>query len=188
MSKKLSLIVRKVSPWIKKNKVIDVVIFGSVMRGKDEPRDIDLCIIIKDQKEKESLNLVNSLGILTDKIKFEFHINILEVSAFVKGNSLVKTLLNEGYSIKHKEILATVLGYKNRSLFIYTLKHFNASKRVRFHYLLRGRYEVRGILKEIRGEFLGTGSILVPVEQEDTLKNIFEMWDVNYKIKRVLFS
>lgn len=188
MQKELYLVIKKIRPWIKQHKVLDVVLFGSSVRGKFNPNDIDLCIIIKDDDEKKSLDLVDSLGKLTDELGFRFHINILVASAFVSGNTLAKTLLSEGYSIRKNKSFSLVLGFESKSLFIYTLKHFSPSKRVKFHYLLKGRYGSEGILKKANGELLGTGSILVPTEKEDFLKEIFDKWDVRYNIKRVLIG
>ncbi len=188
MQKELSLVVKRIKQWIIKNKVLDVVIFGSYIRGNLSPRDLDVCILIKDEYEKKSIDLVDSLGKLTDNFKLKFHINILTSSSFIYGNTLAKTLLNEGYSIKHNKSFSSVLGFENKSLFVYTLKHFSSSKRVRFHYLLRGRYGSKGILKEVQGKFLGAGSILIPTEKEDLLKEIFDKWDVRYTIKRILVS
>ena len=188
MQKELSSVIKKIKPWIQKHKVIDVIIFGSFMRGKFSPRDIDICIIINDTDEKKSIDLVNSLGELTDELEYEFHINILTSSAFVSGNTLARTILNQGYSIRKNKSFASVLGFKNKSLFAYTLKHFSSSKRVKFHYLLKGRYGAKGVLAEAEGEFLGTGTIIIPAEKEDFLKEIFDKWDVKYKINKILLS
>jgi len=68
------------------------------------------------------------------------------------------------------------------------LKHFSSSKRVKFHYLLKGRYGAKGVLAEAEGEFLGTGTIIIPAEKEDFLKEIFDKWDVKYKINKILLS
>jgi len=57
-----------------------------------------------------------------------------------------------------------------------------------FHYLLQGRNTLKGLLKEYEGEFIGTGSILLPFEKEDAMKEVFDMWKVNYKIKKILIS
>ena len=188
MQKELFLVMKKIRQWVIKNNVWDVILFGSSMKGSLSPRDADLCIIIKDDDEKKSLDLVDSLGKLTDNFKLKFHINILTSSSFISGNTLAKTLLNEGHSIKRNEGFSSVFGFENKSLFVYTLKHFSPSKRVKFHYLLRGRYGSKGILNEAQGRFLGAGSILVPTEKEDLLKAIFDKWDVKYKINRVLIS
>ena len=188
MQKELSLVIRKIKHWIIKNNAIDVVLFGSSVRESLNPRDIDICILIKDNDEKKSLDLVDSLGKLIDNFKLKLDINILVSSSFISGTTLAKTLLNEGYSIRHNKNFASLLGFENKSLFVYSLKHFSPSKRVKLHYMLKGRYGSKGMLKEVQGKLLGTGSILVPTEKEDLLKEIFDKWDVNYKIDRILIS
>ena len=180
--------IKKIKQWIIKNNAVDVILFGSSVRGNFSPRDVDVCIILKDNDEKKSIDLADSLGKLTDNFKLKFHINILVSSSFISGNTIAKTLLNEGYSIKHNKNFSLLLGFENKSLFVYALKHFSPSKRVKFHYLLKGRYGSKGMLKEVQGKFLGTGSILVPTEKEDLLKEIFDKWDVKYKIDRILVS
>ena len=188
MQKELPLAIKKIKHWIKENNVMDVILFGSSVRGSLTPRDIDICIIVKDDDEKRSLDLVDSLGKLTDNFKLKFHINILAASSFISGNTLAKTLLNEGYSVMHNKSFPSILGFENKSLFVYTLKHYSPSKRVKFHYLLRGRYGSKGMLKEVQGKFIGAGSILVPTEKEDLLKEIFDKWNVKYDVNRILVS
>jgi len=184
MQKELS----SVKQWIRKEKVLDVVVFGSSVRGKSKPGDIDLCILISDNDEEKSLDLVDSLGKLTDKLEGDFHLSILTSSSFVKGNTLAKTLLNEGFSVKDDAPFSSVFGLSNKSLFVYSLKDFSPSKRVKFHYLLKGRYGSEGILKEVKGKFLGTGSIIIPSSKEDLLKEVFDLWKVKYRIERALVS
>lgn len=188
MQKELSLAIKKIRQWIIKNNIGDVILFGSSIRGNLSPRDVDLCIIIKDDDEKKSLDLVDSLGKLTDSFKLKFHINILTSNSFTSGNTLAKTLLNEGYSIMRNKRFSSVLGFESKSLFIYKLNHFSPSKRVKLHYMLKGRYGSKGMLNEVQGKFLGAGTISVPTEKEDLLKAIFDKWDVKYKIDRILVS
>lgn len=188
MQKELSLITKKINKWIKQKKIVDIILFGSFMRGKLKPNDIDLCILIKDSDENKSLDLIDSLGKLMEQFPYKSQINILTLGSFVSGNTLAKTLLNEGYSIKKKQKFSAVFGFQSKSLFVYTLKHFTPSKRVQFHYLLKGRYGSKGILKEVNGKFLGAGAIMIPSGQEDTLKEIFEGWDIKYNIERLLLG
>lgn len=175
-----------IKKWIQKEQVLDVIQFGSSQRGKSNPNDIDLCIIIFDIYEKRSLDLINSLGKITDKEEYKIQINILTASSFVSGNSLVKTLFEEGWSIRHAKKFSEVFGFNNKSLFIYSLKNFSSLNRVKFHYMLKGRYGAEGVLNEVKGKFVGTGSIIVPTEKEDILKEIFEKWSVKYTIERML--
>lgn len=179
MQKRLSLIKK----WIKKSKVIDVILFGSSVRGKTKAGDIDLCILIRDEDEKKSIDLVDSLG----KLLLNSHVSILTLSGAVSGNPLVKTLIQEGVSIRNKKFFSLLFGFSNKSLFIYSLKTFSPSKRVRFHYMLQGRGS-KGVLKEVDGRFIGSGTILVPTSKEDILKEVFDYWKVDYKIERILVS
>jgi len=186
MQKELFLSIKKIKNWIKKNNVIDVILFGSVVREKNNPNDIDLCIISED--EKKSLDIIDSLGRLLDSIKVKSHISFITPEEFISGNTLAKTLLNEGYSIKKEKSLSSNWGLENKSLFNYNLKNFSSSKRVRFHYMLNGRYGTKGILDEVNGKIIGTGSILIPTDKEDLLKEILNEWKVDFKIMRLLIS
>ncbi|MBD3249798.1 hypothetical protein GF336_07160 [Candidatus Woesearchaeota archaeon] len=188
MQKELYSVKKKIKPWIKNKGVVDVLIFGSSQRGKYKPNDIDLCILVKEKDEKRSLNLVDSLGKQTDSFKIKSQINILTLSEFIEGNSLAKTLMLEGLSIKNNKPLHKIMGFDSRSLFEYSLKKFSSSKRVKFHYLLKGRYNSKGILQEAGGKILGTGTIMVPTAKEDLLKEIFDQWQVDYNINRILLS
>jgi len=179
-------VIKKTKTWIKKNNLIDVIIFGSVVRNKSNPDDIDLCIIGKD--EEKSLDLIDSLGKLLDAIKVKSHITFLTSNRMISGDTLTKTLLNEGYSVIKGKSFSESIGLKNKSLFNYSLKKFSPSNRVRFHYMLNGRYGSKGILKEINGKIMGAGSIIIPTEKEDILTEIMNKWKVDYSIIRLLIS
>ncbi len=178
---------KRIKEWIKENKVLDVVVFGSFVRSKMTPNDIDLCIIINERDEGKSLDFVSSLSKDIDSIGLKFQINVLTERDFILGKSLLAhTLLSEGISINGFSI-SKLLGYDQFSLFTYSLRHFSSSKRVRFHYLLAGR-DGGGILKEIGGKIVGGGAILAPTCKEDFLSEIFKMWDVDFSVKRVLIE
>jgi predicted nucleotidyltransferase len=124
MQKELLQATKKIKQWAAKQKVLDVMIFGSAVRGKSSPKDMDLCIIIEDKDEEKSIDLADSLGSLLDRSALKPHISILTASACMAGNTLVKTLLNEGFSIKKNRNFSSAFGFENKSLFIYTLKKF----------------------------------------------------------------
>lgn len=184
MLENLSLI----KSWIKKEKVLDVILFGSLTRGKIKPADIDLCILVCDKDEKRSLDLVDSLSKITDRLGGQFQINILTTSQFVQGNSLAKTLLLEGISIKTTKKFSVSFGFEGKSAFVYTLSHFSATQRVRFHYALKGRYGSEGMLRQVEGEFWNSGTIVVPILKEDILKEFFITWNVKFSVKKFLIG
>lgn len=187
--KEWSLIKKKIKSWIRKNKVVDVIVFGSYVRSKYKPNDIDLMIVVHDAQEKQTFDLIDSLSKIVDKFGHNFQINSMTEKGFIRGDStLVKTLLAEGVSMLKNRKISELYGYKAYSLFNYTLKGFRPSKRVRFHYLLRGRNHEKGILDEVGGEIIGSGVIKVPTSQEDLMKEIFKKWNVNFKTQRALFE
>ncbi len=167
--------------------MVDVIIFGSFARSKSLPNDIDLCILINEVDESKSLDLVDSLSKTLGEFSLKFQINILTEKDFISGkNSLAHALLSEGISLDGMP-LSKSLGYEPNTLFLYSLKEFSSSDRVRFHYLLAGRNS-DGILKQVKGESLGGGVISIPTIAEDMIIEIFKAWKVEFKTKRVLME
>ena len=121
-----------------------------------------------------------------DKSKHKFQINLLTEKQFIEGDTLTNTLIKEGFSIKKNKKIAEIWSFSNKSLFIYNLKKFSNTERVKLHYVLRGRYGQKGILEDLKGEFLGTGTIIIPSENEEKLKEVFDKWGINYSTKIML--
>ena len=176
----------KLKNWIKENNAIDVIIFGSFARGNENPKDIDVCILINEFYEKEALKLVSSLSEFIKKYGINPHVNIITEKEFIEGNSMAKTLIGEGVSILKGKALSDVLGYEKKSYFFYSLKKFTASKRVSFHYALNGRYGQKGFLIENKGELISAGVITAPTEYEDKFNQFFNQWGVDFNIKKML--
>lgn len=161
--KNLSEIKKKLKDVLKDKDVYDVVLFGSFVKGKSSPNDIDLAII-------------------SDKNNFDvsgFHISVLSVSYFFKPHNLINTLFREGYSLKKNKSFSEVYGFKNKCLFRYELAHLSASKRVSTVNFLRGKKGEDGLVKEKGGEWVSNQVFLCPVYSEF----IFEKFFLNSKIK-----
>ena len=47
---------------------------------------------------------------------------------------------------------------------------------------------MRGLLKEVGGKLVGTGTIRVSTEKEDVLEEVLKQWNVVYTTQRVLWS
>jgi predicted nucleotidyltransferase len=176
---------QKIKKWIKANKVLDVIQFGSSVRGSLRPNDIDICIFLPVSREKESIDLVDSLGKILDD---SFQINTLSDTAFAQGKGLSKTLLSEGVSLLSGKPFSSVFGFYSKTLFTYSLQGLTSSERVRFHYVMRGRRDSEGMLTKLKAELLGDGVILVPTSSEDELSEIFKKWKCQYKARRVLYG
>ena len=170
----LSSIARRVKgPHIK-----DIVLFGSFAKGKLQPNDIDICLIVDGEVE-------------TAKLEKQFgpdaHLVTLVLSSFPKA-TLWKTLLNEGVSLLTGKKFSEILGYTSGVIYLYDLKGFTQSDKVRFFYALKGRGENSGVLKRVNGKSLGRGVLSVPTESDSEMQQFFLDWEIPFNRRPVLFA
>ena len=164
-SKNLLQIKTKLKSLLSNKEILDIIVFGSVMKGKTEPRDIDIALITRNAK------IENLEG---------FHVSILSPDDFfINPPNLVNTLLREGYSLRHNKNFAEVYRFSNRVLFKYELKGMGPSEKVMFVNFLRGKKDGKGLVEENHGKWLANQIFVVPVENEF----IFEKFFLNKKVK-----
>jgi len=163
--KNLSQIKSKLKKYLSNRDILDIIIFGSAVKGKILPRDIDIAVITKKEIK------VNIPG---------FHVSVIKPEDFfVKVPSIVHTLLREGYSLKNEKSFSEVYNFSSRVLFKYDLVSLNASTRVKIVNILRGKNKEKGLVKENSGEWLANQVFIVPAWNE----YIFEKLFLNFKIK-----
>ncbi len=163
--KELPRIKSKLKEFLEDKEVIDVIIFGSFVKGKAEPADIDVLIITEKYFKKE-------IG--------KFHLNFMNLrELFLKFPLMMNTLLREGYSLKHNKNLSEYFRFQNKIIFSYSLKNLNASKKVKVVNILRGIGKRKGLVEESRGEWLANQVFIINPEHN----NIFEKLLLNFKVK-----
>ena len=161
--KELSEIKNKLGKVLNDKEVHDVIIFGSFIKGKTKPEDIDIAII-------------------SDREKFKikgFHISVISINDFFKPVGLINTLLREGYSLIRNKSFSEVYGFKNQCLFKYELSDLPASKKVQVVNFLRGRRDEKGLVLEKGGEWISNQVFLCPVLSDF----IFDGFFINSKVK-----
>lgn len=165
---------------LKNKKIEDIIIFGSAVKGKERPKDIDLCLIgeeiTNDLIQEIEKKLQNSI---------EMHITKSKYKDLFEDIILWKTLLHEGFSIKKQQYIAELFEMKSFFLFIYKLQNLSITKKQIFSHALRGTKTNEGILKLCQGEKIGRNVVLVPEEKEEEMRAFLETWNVEYSIKRV---
>lgn len=172
--------------FVKKNRnVLDIVLFGSMVRGKILPEDIDICLIglkVTEAQIKEFENLVN-------KIDRKVHISYLPLDNFLDPKqTLWKTIFHEGYSLVKNRNISKLIGFDSFVIFWYNLKTLEQKDKVRFYYALSGRDGSSGILKQVKGLHLGKGVIAVPLKNEDKIRNFFMNWKIPFNRRRILLE
>jgi len=119
-----------------KQSILDIIIFGSSVREKDNPEDIDILIIFIDRKDYD---ISYELRKILEKQGFSIEITDKTYQEIFKQDFKAReALLSEGYSIINETFLSSGLGYNTFVLFKYDLGDMNKSQRMRFYYSLYG--------------------------------------------------
>lgn len=156
-----------------KDKIFDIVLFGSVVKGKEFIGDIDIAVIFKDKIDTAILSSVREMSA---KIHVDY---LLLVELYTQ--SLWKTLIREGFSAVYNKKLSDVFGFKNYGLYTYDLTNLG-SRKSRFSQVLKG-YKAESMLKKVKGTILRPGVILVPIEKVELFRTFLETWKVKYRLK-----
>ncbi len=162
-SKILLSIKNKLKKHLKNKEILDIIVFGSLAKGKANPKDIDIAVISKNSTQ---INIPN------------FHVSIINPEDFLKPVSLINTLFREGYSLKYDKPFAELHKFLSKVLFKYDLLNLNPSTKVKIVNILRGNKE-KGLVETNAGEWIAHQVFIVPVGNE----NIFEKFFLNQNVK-----
>ncbi len=182
MQKKLNNYLRKELKGVDLTDIADIFLFGSAVKGREFPRDIDICIVFRKKILKEKINEIEN------KLE-EFNIHVSSLIAdnfFRKPHSLIKTLLVEGKSIFNKKSFAQNFGFSAYVLYSYDLSKLKSSEKVKFVYLLKGRKKEIGIIKKINGEWIADSCFIIPIQKDSEMLSILKKWQIPFKRKEAL--
>ncbi|MFH1637419.1 MAG: nucleotidyltransferase domain-containing protein [Candidatus Woesearchaeota archaeon] len=151
----------------------DIIVFGSVVKGKAIPKDIDIALVVN--KKDPSL-----VGEIKDQLKLKnIDIEIVKPQDIYQTR-LGTTLLSEGFSVKNCMFLRDKLALSPMKIYTYEIKNLTQTKKVLFG---RG---LNQIMEETKATKLGSGSIMVPVGQSSKFEEFLETWDLKYKAREYL--
>jgi len=167
--------------------IFDIVVYGSTVKGKNKPNDLDLLIIFKTGSLKERLDKIQ---LIKRKIKLNINLDIKGIlweELFQEGFFARAGIIREGISLFNSKPFAEKMGFKGNSLFIYNLKNKNHTEKVKFNYILSGRGGP-GMVKKLSGQHLTSGMIIIPVKNSLEFEEILKMHQINYSKKNILIE
>jgi len=163
------------------NDLVDAILFGSSAKGKSKPGDIDLCVILRNPRSTH--DIAQASDVLGNKI----HLSALTVeNFFTKFHSLSKSLLFEGISILDKRSLVDRFGLKSMVLYSYELKKLEASNKVRFVNLVRGKPGETGLIRQLEGEFVSQSTFLIPASVDEEMLEVLKQWGVSFTRRKLV--
>jgi len=152
--------------------VEDIIIFGSFVKGRTFPNDVDIAFIVKNKDLSLVQPIKKTIG------NENMHIKFIRVEE-TYSNPLFLSLLKEGYSIKKNDFLRNVLGIRPMKMYIYDLKHLDKSKKTLFG------MAVKKNLKKVGGEKIGSGAVLIPIGQTGYFEDFLDVWGMKYKTREL---
>lgn len=160
------------------DQIIDMVLFGSTVKGKKEPSDVDILLIYK-KRDNFELNHQLKKKLNTLKINAEITSKTYE-SLFEASFKARESFLSEGYSLINRKFISEGLGFSNLALFKYELAEKNKSDRMRFYYSLYGRNGNGGMLKDMKAIKFSDTIILCPVGSVEEMRNYLQEWGISF--------
>ena len=159
--------------------IIDIILFGSAVKGKEKPRDIDLLVLFKTKK---NLDLSYELRKRLERIDLNAEITAKSYKELFESSFIAReAILSEGYSLILQKFISAGFGYVNFVLFKYELIGFSKSERMRFYYSLYGRGKEDGMLKQLKAIKFSETILLCPINKEDMMKEYLGGWKIRYK-------
>ena len=108
---------RNLKRILKKYKALaDIIVFGSYVKGRKNPKDIDFALMVKEK----DLDLARQIK--QELPGMNVHLEFIRTGELY-SNPLFISLLNEGYSIREGAFLRDILGISPKRLYKYDLKH-----------------------------------------------------------------
>jgi len=181
MLKKLKNDLKRKLEKIDRTEIVDILMFGSAVKGEPFPNDIDLCIIFRGKINNEML------ADISKRLKtFNVHISSLSIDDFFKKpHSLIKTLLVEGISILTGKSLSENFGFRPYALYSYNLSGIKSSHKVKFVYLVKGRNS-KGFVEKLNGLWIADSCFMIPIEHDKEILTMFRKWVVPFIRKEML--
>jgi predicted nucleotidyltransferase len=175
---KLEELSKELKKYINDN-VFDIIIFGSITRGKENPNDIDILIIFKKFDEEIYSNLIKKYHVIVAKLEEIYNLGFLFYEVLI-----------DGYSVKYDKKLSEIFEFKTAKEIEINILTKDKSKRKILFYYLEGRKDrnKKGLIEEYNGEIVSSKPFIVriPVENSDKfIQNILKfckIYDIEVNI------
>jgi predicted nucleotidyltransferase len=167
--------------------IFDIVVFGSLVKGSLEPRDIDIMVIFLEGSLKERLDTIQEIkSRLKGKISAAIDIKQCQLKDLFSAEFMARTgIFIEGVSVFHNKKFCQTLGFDSYTIFWYDLKELIHTQKVKFNYILAGRNQ-KGIIELLNGTRLASGVVKIPIEHSLEFEEVLKNNKVNYNKKNIL--
>lgn len=178
-SKKLSFLkdlAKKLKNLLKKyDSIYDFVIFGSWVKDKLEPNDLDVAMIVHSPETA----FIGEIKTAIDKEIRNAHLQVVQYSDFIKSK-LPYQILAEGYSVKGGAFIADKLKISKKILYMFVLESFTQVEKVMFNKALKS------LIQKTKSEKAGRGAVLVAIRSSGEFEDFFDLWKMKIRKKEFI--
>ncbi len=163
---KLQNYLPKLRELLNKYKIIeDIIVFGSIVKGSSEPKDLDVALLLKN--ESDIKNIKDDIRQISKDADIEIIDSIY--------NPLWIVLIREGFSIRKNKFLSELYKIEPVVLYKYSLVKLTPVQKVQF---TRGLKEV---LKDAKAKILSRSIVLVPFDKKIEFDEFLSTWNLIYE-------
>ncbi|MDI6737563.1 MAG: hypothetical protein QME12_03535 [Nanoarchaeota archaeon] len=175
MLEKLKSWSQSLRPLLKKYELLeDIIFFGSFVKGKSKPKDMDVALLVcrKDESlinEIEKEILKNLQGLKADFTVFTLKEIYSEVWLSV---------ITSGFSVSRGAFLREAYGIAPCKLYKYALTSLSPVQRVQFS---RG---LKAVSEETKSTRVSRAIVIVPLENSERFEEFLKTWDIDFETRR----
>jgi len=168
-----------------------IILYGSFDREDYGPRsDIDLMLITT---KKEAVEKIQNTIISLELSRNTQPVIRSEKELIETDSGLLQNLFLEGKVLFLREPLdidvASLLHLRPFLLYLFDLENLDQKTKAKFNRKFysrkRGNYNYPGILKNIGGEKLGSGCVMIPFSEKKALEKFFRLQKVKFSSRRM---
>jgi len=157
-----------------KTEIKDIILFGSILKGKLNPNDIDILILFNKKIDKD--------------LEYEFkqqtkikNLEIISKTLLDPSFTAREGILFEGFSLINKKSISSEYGFESKGMFIYNTKKLNNTNKTKFYYALNGRRKFKGMADSLQAIKLSDNILLVSLDKISLAKEFFNHWSIEFK-------
>jgi len=187
LKKKLSEIAMEFAS--KNPEIWDVLLYGSSVKGKERPNDVDIAVIVKKgnpfEVSFEFKSILEEEGFSPEEVDVK---GFLLEELFDENNLVGFALLVEGYSLLRDKFLHERFNANAYFLFRFSYSSLPQSEKMRFLYAYRGRNGSIGVLQQTNSLELAPGVVLVPPGAVYKFKEFLSLWKLGYEYAPIIIG
>jgi predicted nucleotidyltransferase len=165
--------------------IFDIVLYGSAVKGKEKPNDIDIAVIFRQGLLGNRLDTVQRIK-RSIKMNINLDMKPILLEDLFKPEFFARSgIFHEGVSLFDGKKFANKIDFEGAALFVYDLKGKSHNEKVKFNYILSGRNS-NGLIKLLGGKHVSPGVVEIPVGKSLEFREFLEKQNITFEENIIL--